>query len=586
MKNRIDFRIRVFALIPAVFLYLGLSIVATDAAAAVINVNADRNPVRFDESFTLTFTADSSPDDDPDFSVLEENFQIMNQSQSSNLSLINGNFSKSTSWAVTLVAKKTGRLFVPPVSFGKDHSQPLQIEVLAAVSGAQEEDADILLEVSAQPENPYVQAQVVYTIRFLRRVDIAQASLSEPVLDNAVIQKLDDDRTYSLRRNDHQYAVTERKYAIFPQESGLITIPPLELKADVITPGRYGFFNRRSTRMRRIQSNPVALNVRPVPAEFSGDYWLPAEQVVLEEEWSVNPPVVRVGDPLTQTLKLTASGAPLSLLPDIGKLHFKQEQTSGAVKQYPDQPVLEEKKYFSGVVSSREQKVALIPSNPGSYRTENVQVAWWNTRTDRLEIARLPGITIKALPAAPGSTPNRSSELSTNDEPRSDPSTIADPQTAGLRDAAMASGIWFKVSVFLALGWAGTLVFLVWKKILTKRARNAEKTQYTPSERDICKAVKKACRENLPGEVKDALLAWGALVWPHSPPNNLTGLAAKCGGQLGIQIQKLDRSLYSGRETDWNGTSCWEAFTEYCAAQRPATKKSPRDGGLEPLFKA
>ncbi|MCI0652864.1 MAG: BatD family protein [Methylococcaceae bacterium] len=584
MTNPIDFKIRASSRFNFGWILLGMVLVIAEAAAAAINVSPDRNPVRINESFTLTFTASDSPDGEPDFSVLEQDFEILNQGRSSNISLINGEYSKSVSWNVNLMARKTGRLFVPPVSFGQDHSHSLHLEVLDAIGNDADQESELLLEVSARPENPYVQAQVIYTVQFLRRVELAQASLSEPVLEGAIIQKLDDDRNFTVRRNGHPYAVTERRYAIFPQQSGLVAIPPLELKADVVTSGNLGFFNRPSTRLRRIQSNAVALDVRPVPAEFKGDHWFPAEQVVLFEQWSSDPPEIAVGEPLTRTLKLTATGAPLSLLPELGKLSFKGP-TGEALKQYPDQPVLEEKKSFSGIVGSREQKVALIPARPGSFHSDAQEIAWWNTRTDRLEITRLPGITIKALPAAGNTATNSSVELPKAHDLTKDP--VESPGTLSYAYASgeTGDGVWFWVSVSLAFGWGATLIVLAMKRFASNREETPDESQGTASERRAIRDLKMACRDNAPLAAKEALLTWGSVQWPDSIPRNLAALAAQCDAKLGAEVLSLNQSLYSRAAGAWNGAGCWDAFSNY-AGQQSRPKPIKRGVDLEPLFKA
>ena len=80
----------------------------------------------------------------------------------------------------------------------------------------------MFLDVKATPEQPYVQSQVLYTLRLYRRVDIAQAELSEPELTDAVVEKLGEDSNYNTVVNGVSYLVTERKYAIFPQKSGVM----------------------------------------------------------------------------------------------------------------------------------------------------------------------------------------------------------------------------------------------------------------------------------------------------------------------------------------------------------------------------
>ncbi|MGZ5028954.1 MAG: BatD family protein, partial [Methylobacter sp.] len=159
------------------FLLLLLSFVPGNAFAGQIGVSFDRNPVSLDESFQIIFTANETPDNDPDFSPLEQDFEILGQSQSSNSSWINGRSSKTIQWTLNVMAKHAGSLVVPSVKFGDDVSQPASIMVTQATANkAVNNDDDLFLEVEANPQSPYVQSQVLYTVRLYRRVEIAQAS--------------------------------------------------------------------------------------------------------------------------------------------------------------------------------------------------------------------------------------------------------------------------------------------------------------------------------------------------------------------------------------------------------------------------
>jgi len=100
-------------------------------AAANITARLDRNPVSLDESFHLVYEADSNVDD-PDFSVLSRDFEILSSAQSTNMRAINGDWSLKKSWDLTLISKKAGVFTIPPVSFGSDVSPSLRITVKQA----------------------------------------------------------------------------------------------------------------------------------------------------------------------------------------------------------------------------------------------------------------------------------------------------------------------------------------------------------------------------------------------------------------------------------------------------------------------
>lgn len=141
------------------FLLLMLGLIAQSAGAAQIIVTVDRNPVNINESFQILFNSNESPDGMPDFSALERSFTILNQSQRTSASLVNGKASKNIQWTLDVMAKEAGPVTVPAIAFGKDMSDPLTIEVTKADDNkAANVSEDIFLEVEATPQKPYLQS--------------------------------------------------------------------------------------------------------------------------------------------------------------------------------------------------------------------------------------------------------------------------------------------------------------------------------------------------------------------------------------------------------------------------------------------
>jgi hypothetical protein len=552
------------------FLLLLLSFAPGNVYAAQIGVSFDRNPVSLDESFQIIFTANETPDNDPDFSPLERDFEILGQSQSSNSSWINGRSSKTIQWTVSVMAKHPGSLAVPPVKFGGDVSQPASILVTqAAVNKAVNNDDDLFLEVDAAPQNPYVQSQVLYSVRLYRRVEIAQASLNEPELSDAVIEKLGDDSNYNTQINGVNYLVTERKYAIFPQKSGSLTIKPLVLTAEVVAntrPNFNGFFNSQMTRTRKVLSKSVTLEVKPVPATFTGKHWLSAEQLVLKEEWSGDNQQMKVGEPLTRTLTLLAKGATVGQLPELNSGKINDQ-----LKTYPDQPVLREQKKPEGLIAFREEKIAIIPSKAGFYTLPAIEIPWFNSQTQKMEVAKIPESRITVLEASGATLPE---PAITAIAPVSEP-----PQKTEIAQLTQpeSKNTWLWVSVFLALGWLVTLIYF-----LSKRAAKTPVTETSGPEirlQDSIKRLKKACAENNAAAAKDALLAWGR---QKSGATNLAVIAESSDARLRDEILHLNQVLYGKAVEPWQGKKLFQAFVENKAREKIAAAS---DDKLEPLYR-
>ncbi|MGZ8173187.1 MULTISPECIES: BatD family protein [Methylobacter] len=553
------------------FLLLLLNLVPGNVFAAQIGVSFDRNPVSLDESFQIIFTANDTPDNDPDFGPLEQDFEILGQSQSSNSSWINGQSSKTIQWTVNVMAKHPGSLVVPAVKFGDDVSQPASILVTQATANkAVDTDDDLFLEVEATPQSPYVQSQVLYTVRLYRRVEIAQASLNEPELGDAVIEKLGDDSNYNTQINGVNYLVTERKYSIFPQKSGSLTIKPLMLTAEVVAntrPNFNGFFNSQMTKTKKISSKSVTLDVKPAPATFTGKHWLSAEQLVLKEEWSGDNQQMKVGEPLTRTLTLLAKGTTVGQLPEIniGKIDDR-------LKTYPDQPVLQEQKKPEGLIAFREEKIAIIPSKAGFYKLPAIEIPWFNSQSQKMEIAKIPETAITALDAA-----GTQQAPVTPVAPAEGQQPKKAEQSTPITTPPQQQNIWLWVSAFLALGWLATLAYFLIKRSAKKPV--AEKSEQEIRLEDSVKSLKKACTDNNAAAAKDALLAWGRQKYGAA---SLGAIAELSDARLRDEILYLNRILYSREPEQWQGKKLFQAFVENKAREKIAVTD---DDKLEPLYR-
>jgi BatD DUF11 like domain len=570
-----------------IFLLLMLSmmmgVLSQQAFAASIETSVDRNPINIDESFKIFFTASDTPDEDPDFAPLEHDFSIINQGQSSSSSWVNGAYSKSIRWTVEVTANKPGNLVIPAIKFGSDNSSPLPIVVTEGVAsssnGVANKNEDIFLEVKASPEQPYVQSQVLYTIRLYRRVDVAQAELSEPELADAVIEKLGEDTNFNTVVDGVSYLVTERKYAVFPQKSGVVKIKPLSLTAAVVVdrqPDYRDFFGSRMTKTKRVLSKEVELNVKPTPTSFKGKNWLAAEKIELEQEWSGDIQQMKIGEPLTRTLTLRGEGTTVGQLPELSVL-----KTDAKLKAYPDQPVLNEQKLTNGISASRQEKIAIIPAASGKHILPEIEIPWFNTKTQTIEIARIPETTIMV---AEGSE----SQLDTTHTPKALVKPITPISKSGTDNTQIPfstkswqDNLWLWTSLFLALGWLATLAYFL-KKQPQKRGSDENEAQRLITETSLKESIKnlrQACAQNDAQAAKNALLEWGKQKFNV---NNIGAIATYCDARLRDEMLNLNKALYSKENGEWTGKKLMQAFTENKAREKIASND---EAILEPLHR-
>jgi hypothetical protein len=521
------------------------------AQAAEIHVSVDRNPVNLNESFQLIFSANDDPDGKPDFSVLQQQFEVLNQQRSSSSSWVNGKSQHNQQWTLTVMAKQAGELLIPPVAFGDDVSKPLKLTVTDKSSNLANNE-DLFLEVQATPDKPFVQSQVIYSLRLYRRVQIAQASLSEPELKEAVIEKLGEDSNYTTQIKGVDYWVTERKYAIFPQQSGVLTIPALTLNAEIVSAqaGRNSFFGQAITQNKRVSSKPITLNVQAVPEALKQAAWLSAESLQLTEQWSDSQLQVKVGEPLTRTVTLVAKGSTVGQLPELST----QIAVEG-IKTYPDQPQLQEAKNNDGLTAMRQEKIAFIANKAGEYQLPAIDVAWFNSKTQQLETAHLPAVTIKALAVTEA--------VETQVAP-----TVQVPQITSVENQDQVH-LWQTIAGLLALGWLINGVWWFKHSPKSQAVMVPAKTLVNAAEANL----KQACQSNNPQAAKQALLAYFAV-------DSLAAIGAT--GSFADEINGLNRYLYSGQTSEWHGDGLWQAFK-----QRPVSSQQAQavEVSLEPLFK-
>lgn len=545
------------------------AIAAAETPSVHVHVQPDPPPP--DQSFTLMFEARGDVDADPDFTPLEEHFDILSRNQQTSLQIVNGRRSRSTVWSLDVLPKHGPPLTVPAVKFGQLATAPRDI-AFAATGGAQGADDGLFLEVDAEPLNPYVQQQVIYRLRLWKRYEISNASLSEPeVSADAIVKPLDADTRFEATRDGKRYEVIERRFAVFPQASGKVTIKPAVVTAQIVKRG-FSLFDSFSQPVatKRIVSAPVDLDVRPIPASFPrGATWLPARQLNLNEEWQPATGEATVGEPVTRTLNLWADGLTAGQLPPLDGV-----DTPG-VKQYPDRPQTSEQQSPSGYSAVLQRKTAIIPTAAGRVALPAIELPWWNTGTDALELAQLPARELVATaPAGMTPPPEPAAEVAAPAPAAAPPAAAVDAPPPGLR----ADGFWPALALVAVSGWALTLL-LWWRRPAAPTSATASVTpaaivDTAQLERAVDNAFDRADLHALAA----ALLGWAAGRWTTSPPRSLGALAARLPDDCARELWALDAALYrpDGAAPDLARLrAAWRAARHGDTAQHGATSPLP-----------
>lgn len=522
------------------------------ADAPAVRAWLDRDTIRVGETVTLNVEAKAGVGAQPDFSVLKQDFNLLGTQASQQLSIVNGASESKTLWAVGLEPKHEGPLTIPAFAVGSATTSPLQLTVLAQPAGTQGRAGDdVFLEVDAQPDAPYVQQQVRYTVKLYYAFDLTDGNLAEPQVDGLAVQRLGQDKSYIATVGARRYHVIERHYALTPERSGPIEIPSLTFRGSALDVGDpTGFFSRG--RAVGARSDAVPLSVRPRPSEWTDAAWLPAQSLLLKDE-SELPAEVHVGDPVTRTIRLQAQGLGYEQLPELAL------GTPEGAEVYPDRTETRTRDDGEWLYGERIRKFAFVPNRPGTLTIPGLTLRWWNTAENRTETAELPAHTIHVLPATGAAVASTPSTNTATTAPDSEAARSVSPVVAG---SARPTSIqrWRLLAIAGFTLWLTTLAlwWWMWRRRSSSR-REDERAVATVDVSAQRAAFLRACSLGEFAGAERALVAWAR--HERTDVRNVGELSARLAdeAQRGA-LADLQRVRYAGASADGVATRLQAAF--------------------------
>jgi hypothetical protein len=317
------------------------------------------------------------------------------------------------------------------------------------------------------------------------------------------------------------------------------------------------------------------LQVRPIPESYQGKQWLPAEQLSLQENWSRPPTQAHLGEPITRILHLRASAATVGMLPDLAQ--SLPRELEAVIQQYPDQPVINEEKHEQGLISTRQEKLALIPGSGGQFRLPAVEIPWWNTREDKAEVARIPerilqvdgAISISPTPQAPAQFQKP------EDKPATIPNAMPNPSNDSLR---LCSDPWFWSTIVLGVLCIAQLISWFLRGPMQAGEESTAPAAKAGAARE---RLQQACQASDPRNTALELLDLARARWPGTPPANLGELALRCNPRLRQAIYGLEKARYGQSGKNWEGSELWQAYEEF--ENQGSERQTDHQPGLEAL---
>jgi len=529
-------------------LCLGL-LAAQLAQAAEVNATLDRTRIVLGETVTLVLqTDDPGQSLEGDLSALDQDFLLLDRRSETQMSIVNGSRTAQVRLSLVLEPKRNGRLTIPSLPIGDGGTRPLEINVEAAPTPMPGEMPAVFIEVAVTPEDvpAYVHAQIGLTVRVFYQQNLTEAAISQPEPSPASVRLLDE-VPFQSSRNGTRYRVLERHYAIFPERSGEMVIPPLQLSGRLVE-RRGDRLWQPNVRGRRIEveSEEIRIDVKPRPDSFSGDTWQPARNLELMQQISAAD-ALKVGEPVTRTVIVDALGLEENMItepvwPEIPDARI-----------YPDQPQGISRDDGQWVLGHKEFRYAVVPEKEGELVLPELKVHWWDTVNDRQQTAVLPAKVLQVLPSA--ATP-----LAPQPPPVSGPASIS-----GFPQGAMAPGApsyWRWLTALFAFLWLATLAAAWRLRGKGGVTLNSSESEYYERESALLGQMKRACERDERGQARRLLSQWISRFGPKSAAGSLLEFAKELDDEaLQASIRELDSAGFRrDGDSSWNNKRFWKQF--------------------------
>ncbi|WP_111641899.1 BatD family protein [Marinimicrobium alkaliphilum] len=537
--------------------HLGLTLVVAalallaalpSAAANELSASLDRNQATLGDTLTLRVRfMGQRVQQDPDFSALEDDFEILGTQRSNQMRIINNQTESWTEWRLTLAPKRAGELQIPAVEFGGQRSEPLTLTVREPSSGRDGAARDdIWVEVSLSKDNPHVQEQVLMTVRLFTSVDLQAVELQPLELEDALVVEVAENR-YRRQIDGVNHGIIENTFALFPQRSGELRIPALAYSVSLGSSRRDLWGNLHGTGrsgLRRLRTESKMLEVQPIPGEARGERWMPARDVELSERWSRDPDSLQVGEPVTRSITINADGLSGAQITPLGEARID------GFSYYPDQPQTDEQRDASGVRGTRMETVAMVPRRAGRHTLPEVTLRWWNTESQRFETATLPERRVR-VQAAPGSIEDDRQAV---EQPGA---SLADTGASLYRDTpsqdeprvvTFVAWWWIAGAVFFAL-LSALLALMLWlsRRQLYRLTHTENAPVLDRNEAILWRQMKRSSADNDLNALRQQLIRWAQRHWQTDSLHRLDQIIARTDNEtLHRLLRQLDQILFSG----------------------------------------
>ena len=302
----------------------------------------------------------------------------------------------------TITVEKAGTQAPQQQAYGGGNSRRQSASQSTQPSQSSDIDSrSLFARASISKSNPYQGEQVILTYKIYTQISLSQYQIDKLPGNKGFwsedITRDGNVRQYEETVDGRRYMVAEiRRGALFAQESGKLTIEPLDLDVLALVQRqrqRTGsiwdlfddpFFNPTQAVEKHLRTNSINVRVKPLPQapdHFSGavgSFDVKAETDTRQ---------ARANEAITY--RLTVSGAGNLMLIDAPQIDFPK-----VFEVYDPQINDNINRTSNGISGSRTFEWILIPRNQGDYQIPEVSFVFFDPNTGRYVTKRLPAIPL------------------------------------------------------------------------------------------------------------------------------------------------------------------------------------------------
>jgi hypothetical protein len=377
------------ALVSAAFVLFGLSTLR----AQTVRWEPPGGQLGFNQvsDLALVFT-DCEPDGDPALPKVD-GLQFGRPSQSSEMNMVNFSVTRRFSLVFPVRPGKRSPITIPAFEVKTDKGS---ITVKAATFTV----GDATVGTSGLAVNDVASARittprasfwageifpVTYNLNIVRRyyhsiatnVDWPAAPLvtedwSKPELNETLLR---GERFVALQQTTRAYVKSPGNYTVKPATQ-MVNL--------MVGTSGFGLFSQPTVEQRAIESSPLELSIKPLPAAppaFSG--------AVGEFSFTskVVPVTAAVGEPVTWTIELAGTGN----WPDIAGLPEREVSSDFQVVQPKSKRTMKDNALFEGTLT---EDVVLVPTRPGTYRLAPVRFTYFDPKSGTYKTVASEPVTV------------------------------------------------------------------------------------------------------------------------------------------------------------------------------------------------